>query len=50
MNPLDTIKGTIIAGFVLALVLGVLTNIVTGKGKSAKTISAHIPAAVISKK
>jgi len=37
MNPLDTIKGTIIAGFVLALVLGVLSNVVTKKGASTTT-------------
>ncbi len=40
MNPLDTIKGTIIAGFVLALVLGVLNNVVTKKGASTPAAPA----------
>ena len=42
MNPLDTIKGTIIAGFVLALVLGVLNNVVTKKGASSTTTTTAI--------
>jgi len=47
MNPLNTIKGTIIAGFVLALVLGVLSNVVTKKGASTSAPAA--PAAMKTK-
>jgi len=49
MNPLDTIKGTIIAGFVLALVLGLVANSI-GKKSGVTAKSMPVPAAVKSKK
>lgn len=41
MNPLNTIKGTIIAGFVLAVVLGIVVNKSISKpGTTAKDAGA----------
>lgn len=42
MNPLDTIKGTIIAGFVLAIALAFLNKVVTKSG--ATGTSTSVPA------
>lgn len=37
MNPLNTITGTIVAGFVLAVVLGVAVSKMSGKNVQAKS-------------
>ena len=37
MNPLNTITGTLIAGFALALVLGLIVNKVSGRSSTTPT-------------
>jgi len=42
MNPLNSITGTIVAGFVLALILGVISKMVMSPSSSAKSPSTKV--------